>query len=163
MENFCGCFWEKSRQKIVFLVFVNSAFQIYMPWVFCGFCWGLVFFFFPFLKTMCVTFSVAGSLMPLSLASERNSAAKMRPTKSVSASEHLIACYWGKKCIGSGTGVPTQLWSSQTHLFPVSYITGLTRSGGQHRAKVFELVPGSLWNWLHGDKESDRRATSILL
>lgn len=131
-----------------------------------GFLWILlrfVFFFFPFLKTMYVTFSVAGSLMPLSLASERNSAAKMRPTKSVSASEHLIACYWGKKCIGSGTGVPTQLWSSQTHLFPVSYITGLTRSGGQHRAKVFELVPGSLWNWLHGDKESDRRATSILL
>lgn len=108
---------------------------------FCGFCWGV---FLPFLKTMCVTFSVAGFLMPLSLASERDSAAKMRTAKSVSASKHLTARYWGRKCIVSGTGMPTQLWNSQTHLFPVSYILGLTGSGGQPRAKAFELVPSGI-------------------
>lgn len=36
------------------------------------------------------------------------------------------------------------LWSSQTHLFPVSYILGLTGSGGQPRAKAFELVPSGI-------------------
>lgn len=69
--------------KFFFLVFVNSAFQIYMPF-FVDFA---EVFLLPFLKTTCVTFSVAGFLMPLSLASERNSAAKMRTAKSVSASE----------------------------------------------------------------------------
>lgn len=43
---------EIQAKKIFFLVFVNSAFQIYMPWVFCGFCW--LGFFCPFLRQLSV-------------------------------------------------------------------------------------------------------------